>query len=131
MARVYFYDYLIEAAKQSIELKSTDDKIKAFNDVTQIKNYFDQYQKSGQFDVEAASKLDERLCKEYDCINLINNYGISTVSNNVSSLPVNRYYSPYDDVINRLNLDLYGIYCEVLIKEGLVKEVKDFIDRVE
>ncbi len=131
MAIVHFKKDLIKIAKQIIESESTADKIKAFTDVGQINYYLNKYQNNLCFDINAANELDDRLYREYNCIQLIDSLGTMQTSNNISFSNVQNPYSPSDDVIVRLNRDLYGILCEVLMKEGTVKVIQECVERVE
>ena len=124
---VYFKKNLCQTAQAIIEAKSTVDKIKAFDDIGQINYYFFLYNNRKWYNQFEARQLDERLRKEYKSINKIN----ELPSPHRNQAEQSRQTTVTDSVISGLKQDYYGILFEVLVKEGLVQELKDFIDRIE
>lgn len=127
MATVYFKQSLVNTALTLINIKGASDKAKAKNDIDQIdsilKNYFAGY----WYDVITAQQLDDRLVREYPIIENFKNLLPPTVS----CISKNNSFSTIDPVISNLNQDRYCIMFEVLLKEGIVQKLDDFVDRVE
>lgn len=125
MATIYFKKDLSECAKNLIKTKSTVDKVKAFDDMTQINNTLSAYVNGHGYNKTTAERLDERIRCEYPIINKIDRLpSPQTAASSNPPLPV-------DSIISRLNQDQYGIQFEMLLKEKLVHDLEDFIDHIE
>lgn len=125
MATVYFKKGLSELAKNLIKTKSTVDKVKAFDDMTQIDNILSAYINGQGYNKATAEQLDERVRREYPAIDKIGRLPSPQVnrSSNTSST--------VDPLMSCLNQDQYGIQFEILLKEKLVHDLEDFIDHIE
>ena len=126
MSMVHFKKELSTQALQLIEAKGSFDKIKAYNDIQQIKTFFNAYTNGYWYDSISAKKLDKRLREDYPVIDSINNLSGSTTS--TQSEP----NSPsIDPDISRLIQDYWGIQLDVLLKDCVVKKLEDFVDYVD
>ena len=125
MATIYFKKDLSELAKNLIKAKSTVDKVKAFDDMTQINNILSAYVNGHGYHKPTAEQLDQRIRLEYPIIDKIDQLPgpQTTTLSNTSSI--------VDSVISRLNQDQYGIQFDILLKEKLVHSLEDFIDYIE
>lgn len=127
MAVVHFYDYLCQKALELIKIKSSIDKTKAYNDIGLIDNIRDEYRKGWGYDQKTAAELDERLRREYrEAINKID----SIPSPNVF-ISRRKVLEMNDSLIERLQVDRFGILYDVLQKEGIVHALEEFIEYVE
>ena len=126
MGTLYFKQHLCSLAKNLIEAKSSVDKIKAYNDYQQV-SYFLRNGFASENDRNTAIQLDKRIRREYRVIAEFD----QLPSSKSSSSGINASQQEIDPVISNLNEDQYGILFEVLLKEGFVQSVKDFIERVE
>ncbi len=128
MAIVYFKRTLVDIALDLIkDVKGTVDKIKAKNDIALIDSILENYYNGNGYDIETADQLDKRLLREYPIIKSINQLSPS----NTSWAPKGTQISANDPIINSLKQDRYGIMFDILLKEGLVHDLNDFVDRVE
>ena len=123
MPTVHFRKELSIQALQLIEAKGSFDKIKAYNDIQQIKTFLNAYINGYWYDSTAAKKLDKRLREDYPVIDSINNLsGPTTSARSDSDLP------SIDSDISRLNQDYWGIQLDVLLKDCIVKTLEDFVE---
>ena len=125
MARIYFYPELVDKAKDILKSKGAVDKVKAKNDLEQIDAILQEYIASGKYDQITVVQLDERIRREYNIIQDIDKLSSQRQS---STLIADIYSDPY---IDNLNEDQYGIFYDVLLKEGLVHTLEDFVKKVE
>ena len=125
MGTIYFKKDLSELAKNLIKTKGAVDKIKAFNDITQIENILYACANGLGYHRTMAEQLDERIRREYPIIDKFDRLPSPQVarSNNTSSIG--------DPLMIRLNQDQYGIQFEILLKEKFVHDLEDFIDHIE
>lgn len=124
MANIYFKKDLSGLAKNLIKTKSTIDKIKAFDDMTQIENILSAYVTGQGYHKPMAEQLDERIRREYPIINKIDQIPSPQAAGSSNTCPT-------DPLMSRLNQDQYGIQFEILLKEKLVHDLEDFIDHIE
>lgn len=127
MATIYFKNALVNTALGLIKLKGTADKLKAKDDLDQINAILTSYFNGYGYDPVAADLLDKRILQEYPVIERISQLPSSKNSNELNDKPP----VVVDPIIGNLNQDRYGIMFDVLFKEGLVRELEDFLDRVE
>ena len=126
MSMVHFKKELSTQALQLIEAKGSFEKIKAYNDIQQIKTFFNAYINGYWYDSISAKKLDKRLREDYPVIDSINNLsGFTTSTQSESNLP------SIDPDISRLIQDYWGIQLDVLLKDCVVKKLEDFVDYVD
>lgn len=126
MATVYFVKELSTIALQLIEEKGSFDKVKAYNDLQQIQFFFSAYGNGCCYNTVLAKELDERLRKEYPVIDRINELPAPFVSGQMKEET-----SPIDADISQLLQDYWGIQFDVLLKDGIVKKLEDFVDHIE
>lgn len=127
MAKVYFKKALVSTAIDLIKLKGAVDKLKAKNDIDQIDAILANYCNGYGYDPIATDLLDKRILQEYPVIERINQLPSSSIQSTIK----NDSPTVVDSIISNLNQDRYGIMFDVLFKEGLVRELEDFVDRVE
>ena len=128
MGKIYFYDNLVALAKSLIDAKSTYDDVKAGQDIGEIealKNSNIQSKKN----IDAAKQLHKRLNDEYKEIAQMH-FAASQMKYAVG-IGYENNQSEYEEVLNKLNSDCYGIYVSVLLKHRVISQVKEFIERVE
>ena len=118
---IYFWNNLIDEAYKMIDLKSTKDDIKAAKDLEEIGKIMEMDNNTWSF-CKAASELNQRLLKEYPVIQIM-----CDIAN--SMLPKSK--SGTSDIGAILITDKFGILADVLIKHGIISNVKDFIKSVE
>lgn len=126
MATVYFNKNLSNTAMELIKSKSTVDKIKANEDIAHIDNILDRYIKGYGYNQKVAEELDERIRREYRIIAKIDQLSVPN-----DSITKADFSTSIDPLISKLNVDRYGIQFDVLLKDGIVKELEDFVERVE
>ncbi len=74
----------------------------------------------------AAKHLDRRIRQEYPVIDSIDRFP----SSRTLYAPTVKPMSEADSMINNLKQDYYGIMFNVLLKEGFVRDLDDFVDWV-
>ena len=124
MGMIHFYKEQVEFAVKLIEIKSKYDDIKASKDVTEINTA----KPTVEF-VNAAKQLDKRINSDYPEINEMHNIA-SNMANPVSMFQ-DKIFSEYDAILKDLNNDLYGILASVLLKNGKISCIKEFIESVD
>jgi len=127
LATVYFKQTLVNTALDLIKLKGTVDKLKAKDDIDQIDAILTSYCNGYGYDPIVADLLDKRILQEHPIIESINHLSPSKASCAPKGNPI----SVIDPVISNLNQDRYGILFDILLKEGLVHKLDDYVDRVE
>lgn len=125
MGTIYFKKDLSELAKNLIKAKGTDDKIKAFNDITQIENFLSACANGQGYHRTMAEQLDERVRREYPIIDKFDRLPSPQVARSSNAPLIG------DPLMIRLNQDQYGIQFEILFKEKFVHDLEDFIDHIE
>lgn len=125
---IHFYEELVTMAERIIDAKSTSDDIKVFNDIDEIKHMLCIAQPTEKF-IIAAKRLHERLNIEYPEINQMHQTAIRMLpfaqGNKSNSI------SKYDEVLEDLNSDKFGIHAAVLIKHAKIACIKEFIKYVD
>lgn len=124
---IYFKKSLVSTALEIVKIKGTGDKLKAKNDIDQIDAVLTSYCNGYGYDPVFADQLDKRIVQEYPIIMKFNS--LSPV--NPSCIQSNAIPSISEPIINNLNQDRYGIMFDVLLKEGYIHALEDFVDRVE
>lgn len=114
-----------ELAKNLIKAKGTIDKIKAFNDITQIENILYACGNGQGYHRIMAEQLDERIRREYPIIDKFDRLPSPQVTRSSNTSATG------DPLMIRLNQDQYGIQFEILLKENFVHDLEDFIDHIE
>lgn len=127
MATIYFKDSLVNTALNLIKLEGTYDKLKAKADIDQIDAILSNYRNGNGYNPVFADQLDRRIRRDYPIIECFNYLPPTTAS----WIPTVNPTSATDPVICNLRQDRYGIMFVVLSKEGIVHELKDFVERVE
>lgn len=110
-----------------INSKGVVDKLKAKEDIDQIDAILTSYYTGHGYDSVVADSLDKRIFREYLVIKKINQLPLSRIK----SPTMNNSLAVVDPIISNLNQDRYGIMFDVLLKEGFVHELEDFVDRIE
>lgn len=118
---IYFWKNLVDEAYKFIDLESTKDDIKAGKDLKEIEKIMEMDNNTLLF-YQAASELAQRLLKEYPVIQIMCNIANSMLPNGKSGT---------SDMGAILTTDKFGILADVLIKHGIISNVKDFIKSVE
>ena len=119
MAKMVKYnDKYISMAYELLNAKSTDDEIKAAEDLYAIDVIL-----SGQNTCISPYNLDSRLREEYKTIEMMENIAYKIIFNDRRS--VNRSVSEKDEIMNRLQSDKIGIIADVLIKHEIIKCVDE------
>lgn len=126
MATVHFKKELSNIALQLIEAKGSVDKVKAYYDIQQIRSFFSAYDNNPWYDTASAKALDKRLREDYPVIDSIDALPASAIGKRSGSGSLQM-----DPIVNRLLQDYWGIQIDVLLKDGIVKEIKDFVRCVE
>lgn len=127
MATIYFKGSLVNTALNLIKLKGTDDKLKAKADIDQIDTILSNYRNGYGYNPVIADQLDRRIRRDYPIIESFN-YLLPTTA---AWIPKINPISATDPVICNLEQDRYGIMFVALFKEGIVHELKEFVERVE
>lgn len=127
MAKVYFNESLVNTALELLEQKGTVDKLKAKVDIDQIDSILTSYRNRYRYDPAAADQLDKRIRRDYPIIERINYLSPTTVS----WIPKANPTPTIDPVISNLWQDRFGIMFTILLKEGYVHKLEDFVERVE
>lgn len=127
MAKIYFNESLVHTALDLLDQKGTVDKLKAKADIAQIDTIMNNYFEGYGYDPATANQLDKRLLREYPIIESISHLSPTTAS----WMPRANPTPAIDPVIGNLRLDRFGIMFTILLKEGYVHKLEDFVDRVE
>lgn len=127
MAVIRFYYYLCQKARELIKTKSSIDKAKAYSDIALIDNFVDDSEKGRGYNQKTAVELDERLRGEHrDTINKIDSIPSPSAFMSQGKASVMK-----DPLIERLKVDRFGIFYDILQKEGIVHALEEFIESVE
>jgi len=127
MATIYFKESLVSTAFELLEQKGTADKLIAKADIDQIDTIVNNYFKGHEYDRVTAHELDNRIRQEYPIIKSISHLPPTTAS----WIPKANPTPAIDPVISNLWQDRFGIMFTILLKEGYVHKLEDFVDRVE
>lgn len=101
-------------AKELVRRQSTVEDAKAFEDIAIIN---DLYVKKGDSDFNPL-KEDDRIRREYPIIELLEIWN----KNRICSGGRGEY-----DFLNRLENDMFGIFVDVLMKHGMIKDYKEMV----
>ncbi|MCM1258982.1 MAG: hypothetical protein NC307_14180 [Roseburia sp.] len=101
-------------AKELVRRQSTAEDAKAFADIAIIN---DLYVKKGDSSFNPIAE-DDRVRREYPIIELLEIWN----KNKICSGSRQEY-----DFLNRLENDMFGIFVDVLMKHGMVKDYKEMV----
>lgn len=124
---IYFVENYVKKAIELIDEKSKADELKAFTDVSDINKTIENLQMSPAYR-HYGIQLDERLRRDYPSIEKLQELGRNMANNRGNN---NIKYDVVSAIIADLNADKYGIYVDVLLKHGIINEMKKFIDKVD
>lgn len=127
---IHFYEELVQFALKLIDVKSTQDDIKASLDLGEISNTLAQAIPTWEF-INSANELHERIKKDYPEIDEMHAVAFKMRSALGMGMGNDITQSEYDDVLSNLNSDMYGILVSVLLKHEKVSCIKDFIKSVD
>lgn len=127
---IYFYEELVQFALKLIDVKSTQDDIKASLDLGEISNTLERAMPTREF-INSANDLHERIKKDYREIDEMHAVAFNMRSALGMGMDNDITQSEYDDVLSNLNSDMYGILVSVLLKHEKVSCIKEFIKRVD
>lgn len=127
---IHFYEELVQFALKLIDVKSTQDDIKASLDLGEISNTLAQAIPTWEF-INLANELHERIKKDYPEIDEMHAVALKMRSALGMGMGNDITQSEYDDVLSNLNSDMYGILVSVLLKHEKVSCIKDFIKSVD
>ncbi len=117
----------IPSQRSLLDLKEADDKLEAKADIDQIDTIVNNYFNGYGYDPITAYQLDKRIRQEYPIIESINYLSPTTVSRVPKANPT----PAIAPVISNLKQDRFGILFTILLKEGYVHKLEDFVDWVE
>ena len=120
---VRYNDYYVDMAYVLVKQKSNDDEIKAAEDLYAIDTIL-----GGMDTCINVHELDERLRRDYPSIEKLQELGRNMANNRGNN---NIKYDVVSAIIADLNADKYGIYVDVLLKYGVINDMKKFIDKVD
>lgn len=128
---IYFNKELVALAENIKNFKSTNDDLKAYEDICELENMIKRLNSGEMCLQDKVEQLDQRINREYPLINKLS-YVAESISQNqflprISTLTNNTT----ERNINILMFDRYGVLADVLIKHKKISNLKEFIDRVE
>ena len=127
MAVIHFYNYLCQRARELIKTKNSIDKVKAYNDIVLIDNIIDDSEKGRGYNQKMAEDLDERLRREHrETINKID-----LIPSPGAFMSRGKVLEVKDPLIERLKVDRFGIFYDILQKERIVHALEELIEYVE
>ena len=124
---IYFVENYVKKAIELIDEKSKADELKAFTDVSDINKTIENLQISPAYR-HYGIQIDERLRRDYPSIEKLQELGRNMANNRGNN---NIKYDVVSAIIADLNADKYGIYVDVLLKYGVINDMKKFIDKVD
>ena len=124
---IYFVENYVKKAIELIDEKSKADELKAFTDVSDINKTIENLQISPAYR-HYGIQLDERLRRDYPSIEKLQELGRNMANNRGNN---NIKYDVVSAIIADLYADKYGIYVDVLLKYGVINDMKKFIDKVD
>lgn len=124
---IYFVGNYVKKAIELIDEKSKADELKAFTDVSDINKTIENLQISPAYRYYGI-QLDERLRRDYPNIEKLQELGRNMVNSSGNN---NTKYDVVSAIIANLNADKFGIYADVLLKYGVINDMKKFIDKVD
>lgn len=125
---IYFYEELVQFALKLIDVKSTQDDIKASIDLYEINLALNNTFLTEEF-FDYAIKLHERIKKDYPEIDEM--HTVASKMRRGLGMGNEMAQSKYDAVLSNLRSDMYGILVSVLLKHEKVSCIKDFIKSVD
>lgn len=128
---MYLHKELKDTALKLIDMKSTEDDIKAGTDLASINDMLPLLAMSPDY-VEAGFALDEKIYGKYPEIQSLcdaademrNAFGLN--ANNCGE-----HKTRQQKVIDDLTTDYFGILASVLMKHNVISALKDFIRAVD
>lgn len=131
MIKVEYNNTYINLAMGLIEQKSCLSDLEALNDTRNINNVILNLKILDSHYIGISDKLQDELTVKYATISLIKNaIDLLKVPNVKTSSVRNRESSIFESHIELLNLCKFGIFCDVLLKHGIITEVKQIISNV-
>lgn len=130
LGMIHFYEELVQFALKLIDVKSTQDDIKASIDLNEINLALNNASLSQEF-IDYAIKLHKRIKKDYPEIDEMHTVASKMRSALGMGMGNEITQSEYDDVLSNLNSDMYGILASVLLKHEKVSCIKEFIKSVD
>lgn len=127
---MYLYEELKDKALQLIDMKSTEDDIKAGRDLALINDVMNKVTMSPKY-INDGISLDIILNKDYLEIQLLRD--AANTMKNVLGINVDEiaYKTPQECIVDDLTTDCFGILVSVLIKHQIIFAIKDFIRAVD
>lgn len=125
---IYFYEELVQFALKLIDVKSTQDDIKASIDLNEINLALNNASLTQEF-IDYAVKLHARIKKDYPEIDEM--HTVASKMGRGLGMGNEMAQSEYDAVLSNLRSDMYGILASVLLKHEKVSCIKEFIKSVD
>ena len=119
---IYFKKDLVSLAKKIINAKENADDEKAFNYLEEINYVFNNYYQPNICSPEYVWNLDYRIRNDYPII-----YKLEQMPSNQTTQQEGVTGEGIPPEINKLNVDMYGIFYTVLLKKGEISALKDFL----
>lgn len=126
---MYLHEGLRDGALKVIGLKSTQEDLKAYEDLSRIQCLLRDFDKSQEY-VNVGKNLDRRMGREYPEIQMLcdaanvmipkRSFGVSVVQKTSA-----------ETVKDALKTDYFGILASVLLKHQMITGCKDFIKSVD
>lgn len=129
---MYLHKELKDTALKLIDMKNTEDDIKAGTDLASINDMLTLLAMSPNY-VEAGIALDKKIYGKYPEIQSL--CDAADAMRNAFGLNANNYCGAgktvQQKVIDDLTTDYFGILASVLIKHNVIPTLKDFIHAVD
>ena len=128
---IYFDKELVALAENIKNFKSTNDDLKAYEDICELENMIKRL-KDGEIYLQyKVEQLDKRINREYPLINELSYIARSIPRTQFLSRTNASMNNIIEHNVNILRFDMYGILADVLVKHKKISNVKEFINRVE
>lgn len=122
---LFFKEDLVSLAKSIIDARGNSDDEKAFNYLKEINYVFNNYYQPNICSPEYVRNLDYRIRNDYPII-----YDLERMPSNQTTQQENVTGKGLPPEINKLNVDMYGIFYTVLLKKGEISALKDFLKQL-
>ena len=122
---IHYNLQMIELAQKLINIKKSSDLLDVSKDIIEIESNIISLNGDYLNSKSNAKVLDERLTDKYITIKVLKNIHSNIPNSNFKNNP--KKVTEYDFLINSLLIDKYGIVAHVLIKEGVISKIEDFI----